>query len=54
MFQIRLNGHFEVEDPDIFIDKLQEFCKENKIEVFGQFDFQMLPPYIDYQKIEDE
>lgn len=52
MFTITFRGHFETENQDKFIEKLQEILKETDTTYFGQVDSFKEPEYVDFQKVE--
>ena len=54
MFSIALEGHFELNEPEEFLQDLQELIKKHKAEYFGRTNVINLGEYVDFQKIEDE
>lgn len=53
MYQLRLNGYFELEDPNGFLEELEELKKKHDAYFFGHPVLQDLGHYVDFQKIED-
>lgn len=54
MYQIILNGAIETENPEEFVQKLDEFFKSQSVTWIGNSRIVQLPPYVDYQKCDDE
>lgn len=54
MFSLVLEGHFELNEPEEFLQDLQELIKKHKVDYFGKTNVINLGEYIDFQKIEDE
>ena len=53
MFTIFLKGHFETENQEEFLNKLQEILKETDTTYFGQVQSFKEPDYVDFQKVEE-
>lgn len=53
MYQLKLNGYFEVEDPNGFLAELEQLKKRFDAYFFGHPVLQDLGHYVDFQKVED-
>lgn len=53
MFSLTFNGRFELENPDEFLQDMQELIKKHNVEYFGQIHSENLGTYVDFQKIEE-
>ena len=53
MFALRFNGHFELKDPNEFLQDMQELIKKYSIEYYGNIHTENLGEYVDFQKIEE-
>lgn len=53
MYRLKFNGNFELEDPDGFLQEMQELIRKYKVEYFGRIQTQNLGQYVDFQKIEE-
>jgi hypothetical protein len=53
MFALRFNGHFELKDPNEFLQDMQELIKKHSIEYYGNIHTENLGEYVDFQKIEE-
>lgn len=53
MYILRFNGRFELNDPDKFLQSLQELIKQQGVEYFGKIQTENLGEYVDFQKIEE-
>ena len=53
MYRLKFNGNFELEDPDGFLQEMQELIRKYKVEYFGTIHTQNLGQYVDFQKIEE-
>lgn len=54
MFSVVLDGRFELNDADEFLQDLQELIKKHNADYFGKTNIVNLGEYVDFQKIEDE
>lgn len=54
MFELILNGKFELENPDEFTKEFQMLLQKFNTEFRGQNAIYKLPDYVDYQRIETE
>ena len=52
MYQLKLNGYFELEDPSGFLEELEELKKKYDAYFFGHPVLQDLGHYVDFQKVE--
>lgn len=48
MYQIVYKGYFETENPDKFLQDLNEIVSKNNVTAAGKFETYMLAPYVDY------
>ena len=53
MFSLIFKGHFELENPDSFLEGVKEVLEKEHGEYFGRINTEDLGRYIDFQKIED-
>lgn len=54
MDAIVFKGHFETNDSDKFIEKLQEILKETDTSFFGRVEAFEAPVYIDYEEVTEK
>lgn len=53
MYVLTLNGRFELDNPDEFLQGMKELMEKYKVEYFGKIQTQNLGVYVDFQKIEE-
>lgn len=54
MDAIVFKGHFETNDSDKFIEKLQEILKETDTSFFGRVEAFEAPVYTDYEEVTEK
>ena len=54
MFSLIFKGRFELENPDEFLQDMQELIKKYNVTFYGRVEQENLEKYVDFQKIEDE
>lgn len=54
MDAIVFKGHFETNDSDKFIEKLQEILKETDTSFFGRVEVFEAPVYTDYEEVTEK
>lgn len=53
VFQIRLNGCIELEEPEKLLEEINQLIEKYNGSTLGQFAVYQLPPYVDYQKCDE-
>lgn len=54
MDAIVFKGHFETDNSDKFIEKLQEILKETDTSFFGRVESYEAPTYVDYEEVTEK